>query len=232
MVVAKIDEILPPGEDVSGVDLIEAPIAFIEKELKESAYYILRQAPVVQVMHVLKKADKHFPIGDPDTPLTNPDVRIFEGDTQNVYLVPCPVDLLRVINIKLSTWAVPVSELIPEQHPKYRQQKTIKWTRGTELKPKAALVAFSDYLEVEKHPSFKNIGFAIECFSSVSIPTLSYLHYVPKIKPEDMPDDLVDPMVWECAGRTLVIMNQPERAAIAMQQVQRFFTNKYGMMGE
>lgn len=232
LVAAKIDEILPPGENVPSGALIEAPIPYIEKELKEAGYHILRQAPVIQVKQVIKKAVKHFPVGEANTPVTNPDVRIFEGDTSDVYLVPLPVDFLRFLNIKLSTWSTPVSELIPEEDPKYRNQKNQRWTRGTELKPKAALVSFSDYDAGEVDSNYQNVGLAIECFSSKTTPTLTALHYVPKIAPTAMPEDLVDAMVWECAGRTLLIMNQAERAAIAFQQVQRYFANKYGVIGE
>lgn len=234
LVAAKIDEILPPGENVPSGALIEAPIPYIEKELKESGYYILRQAPVIQVKQVIKKATTHFPAGmtDPATPVPNPSTRVVASDTTGAYLVPLPTDFLRFLNIKLSTWAAPVSELIPEEDPKYRQQKTIKWTRGTELKPKAALVSFSDYIAGELNANFPNIGLAVECFSSTTVPTLTALHYVPKVAPENMPEDIVDAMVWECARRTLVVMKQPERAAIAQQMVQSYFMNKYGVIGE
>lgn len=344
LVAAKIDEILPPGENVPSGALIEAPIPYIEKELKESGYHILRQAPVIQVKQVIKKATTHFPIAptaftgltnvggtnvtnnnlvsinsvtyningqpyglnpmpvtiasDPSTGLnrrdiivgndqneleyisgssnanpdlldfpatpdgkvlvmkviilddgaggfnktyisgtvsgsaSNPNVRVVASDTSGAYLVPCPTDFLRFLNIKLSTWSAPVSELIPEEDPKYREQKTIKWTRGTELKPKAALVSFTDYLPVEINATYPNVGLAIECFSSKTVPTLSALHYVPKVAPTSMPEDLVDAMIWECAGRTLLIMNQAQRAAIAFEQVKRYFMNKYGVIGE
>jgi len=232
LVAAKIDEILPPGDNVPAGAIIEAPIPYIEKELKEAGYHILRQAPVIQVKQVLKKADKHFPVGDANEPVGNPDIRIFEGSTSNVYMVPCPVDFLRFLSIKLSTWNVSVSELIPEEDPKYRNQKNQIWTRGTEIKPKAALVSFSDYIAGEIDVNFNNLGLAIECFSSKTPPTLDFLHYVPKVAPVDMPEDLVDAMVWECAGRTLLIMNQADRAGIAFAQVRRYFANKYGVIGE
>lgn len=344
LVAAKIDEILPPGENVPSGALIEAPIPYIEKELKESGYHILRQAPVIQIKQVIKKANSHFPqppsaftglisvggtnvtngnlvsinsvqyningnsyganpmpvtvapnpasgqnrrdiiVGNdlgqleyiagsssanpnsldfPSTPAgkvlvmkviilddgsggftksyiagptsgssSNPGIRLISSNTENAYLLPCPTDFLRFINIRLSTWSLPVSELIPEEDPKYREQKSIKWTRGTELKPKAALVSFSDYVADEISATYPNIGLAIECFSSKTPPTLSAFHYVPKVEPTAMPEDLIDAMVWECAGRTLLIMNQPQRAATAFAQVQRYFANKYGVIGE
>jgi hypothetical protein len=229
-VAAKIEEILPPGEGVENDSIIEAPIAFIQRELKESGYHILSQAPLIQVKQVLKKAEKHFPV-NPPSPAINPNVRVIPSSTQTAYVIPCPTDFLRFLSIRLSTWKANVTELIPEESPEYLAQQNIKWTRGTELKPKAALISFSDYLETEKNEAFKNIGLAIECFSSRTAPTIAQFNYVPKVSPEQMPDDLVDAMVWECAGRTLLIMKQPERAAIAFAQVQKFFANKYGVIG-
>lgn len=344
LVAAKIDEILPPGENSPGSVFIEAPIAYIEKELKESGYHILRQAPITQVKQVIKKATTHFPFapsafngltnvggtnvtnnnlvsinsvsyninGKPyglnpmpvtiasnptaglnrrdiivgnelnqleyiaGTPNANADlldfpnvptgkilvmkviilddgdggfdktyingtvtqsasntpVRLIPSDTAGAYIIPCPTDFLRFLNIKLSTWALPVSELISEENPRYREQKTIKWIRGTELKPKAALISFTDYIPQEINVAYPNLGLAIECFSSKTYPALSSFYYVPKVEPTAMPEDLVDAMIWECAGRTLLIMNQAQRAALAFAQVQRFFTNKYGLIGE
>jgi hypothetical protein len=136
------------------------------------------------------------------------------------------------LDIQLSTWAAPVSELIEQSDPKYRKQKTNPWTRGTELKPVAALVSFSGYVADEINANFPNQGLAIECFSSKTTPTLGDFHYVPKIKPINMPEDLLDAMIWECAGRTLLVMNQAQRAAIAFEQAKRYFTNKYGILGE
>jgi hypothetical protein len=343
-VAAKIDEILPPGEAVDTDSVIEAPIAFIEKELKEAGYHILRQAPITQVKQVLKKANKHFPLvpnstfglisvggtvvvgtnltginnvnyniagvtfsgnpmpvtvtadptvgfnrrdiivgnslgeleyiegvenANPDSldfpntpsnkvlvmkviilddgvgnfiksysggPITavnsNPNVRVIPSYTDGAYIVPCPTDFLRFLDIRLSTWKVTVSQLIREEDPEYRLQKTIKWTRGTELKPKAAIISFSDYEAGEINATYPNINKAIECFTSKTAPTLSHFHYVPMVAPDQMPNDLVDAMVWECAGRTLLVMNQPERAAMAFAQVPKYFANKYGLTGE
>jgi hypothetical protein len=229
-VAAKIDEILPPGEDVPGDSIIEAPIAFIQRELKESGYHILSQAPIIQVKQVLKKAVKHFGT-DPDSPATNPNVRVIASNTPTAYVIPCPTDFLRFLSIRLSTWKATVTELIPEESEEYLSQQNIKWTRGTELKPKAALISFTDYISAEINSGFKNIGLAIECFSSKTTPTITQFNYVPKVEPTAMPDDLVDAMVWECAGRTLLIMKQPDGAAIAFAQVQKFFANKYGVIG-
>jgi len=343
-VAAKIDEILPPGENVVDDSIIEGPVAFIQRELKESIYDVLRQAPIVQVRQVIKNGTKHFPItpgantglisvgdpvivadsitgiegveyniggigfsGDPlavtaaadptaglnrrdiivgnnlgqleyisgvananpdlldfpntpagsvlimkviildngsgfdktyiDGPITaeadNPNIRVVQSNTPETYIIPCPTDFLRFVNIRLSTWSKPVTELIPEENEaEYTAQKTIKWTRGTQLKPKAALISFADYTEAEISESIPNNGLAIECFTSKTLPTIGQFYYVPRIEPNQLPDDLVDPVVYQCAARVMLIVNQKDRAETAFAMVQKFYSNRYGLKGE
>jgi hypothetical protein len=232
MVVAKIDQIMPPGENIEGGTTIDSPVPYIEKELKESGYHVLRQAPDVQIKQVIKKATKHFPVGstNPDTPATNPNTRIiFAG---GITKIPLPTDFLRFIDIQLENWLVPVSGLMKQTDPKYIREKSIPMLRGTEIKPKAALVSFSDYIGEEIVAGFQNVGLAVECFSNKVEPTTFTLHYVPKTAPTAIPEDLIDAMLWECAGRTFVLMNKKDRAEQAFNQVNRYFSNKYGLYGE
>ncbi len=344
-VAAKIDEILPPGENVVGDSIIEAPVAFIQRELREAVFDVLRQAPLVQVRQVIKKGTKHFPetpgtstglvsvgspvivsnnitgildveynidgigfsgnplpvtaganptaglnrrdiivgnnlgqleyiLGTPNTdadiidfpntpagtvlvmkvivldngsgfdktyiggPLTaeaeNPNIRVIPSNTPLAYVIPCPTDFLRFVNIRLNSWSKPVTELIPEENDaEYSAQKNISWTRGTELKPKAALISFADYTDEEISATIPNVGLAIECFTSKATPTtIGQFYYVPRLAPDKLPEDLVDPVVWQCAGRVMTILNQTDRAGTAFAMSQRYFTNKYGLKGE
>jgi hypothetical protein len=342
-VAAKIDEILPPGEAVPGDSIIESPVAFIQRELKESANDILRQAPILQVKRVIKKGTKHFPsanavqnglvfsggtntinndlvsingvtyilngvtftgnpmpvtiAGDPDAgfnrrdivvgnssgtleyiagtpnaipglldfPLTpegkilvkkvillyngvdgfdktytnpptvaattNPNIRVIPSLTPQAYVIPCPTDFLRFVDIRLSTWKATVSELIPQEDPRYIEQQNIKWTRGTELKPVGAMVSFTEYISAEIVSGIENTGLAIECFTSKTLPTIQAFRYVPQVAPTLMPDDLVDAMVYQCAGRVLLIMQQPEKAQLAFSRVASYYSNKFGVTG-
>lgn len=234
MVLAKIDEILPPGEQTEGITTIEAPVKFITRELSESCNYVLSKAPDIQVRQVMKKAEKHFPVGstDPATPETNPNVRIIYDAATGFTKIPLPTDFLRFLDIQLQNWLVPVSIAMKQSDPKYIREKSIPDLGGTEIKPKAAIVSFSEYITEEINANFPNVGSAIECFSNKVAPTTFTLHYVPKINPINIPDDLRDAMLWECAGRTLEILNKPDRAKNAYAQVERYFSKKYGLQGE
>lgn len=231
---AKIDEVVPTGDNVEAGAIVEAPVNFIEDELNRSAEFILRMAPVTMVKQAMVKAAKHFPVGktNPDTPGTNPDIRlIYDSETQ-IAIVPCPQDFLRFIGIELSTWKLPVVELLKQEDPKYRKQKNNWDHRGTETKPVAALIGFTDYVNDEISADWPNRKIAIECFSSKTTPTITALHYVPKLDAIEMPDDLIDPMLWMCAARALRIMRQTEASNTAKGVVEEYFGYKFGFLSE
>ena len=231
---SKIDEVVPKGDNVEAGALSEAPVNFIEEELDRSAEFILRMGPVTMVKQAMVKAAKHFPVGmtDPNTPSPNPDVRVIYDSDTGIAIVPCPQDFLRFISIELSTWRMPVMELLKQEDPKYRIQKNNRDHRGTELKPKAALIGFTDYATEEISSAWPNRKIAIECFSSKTTPTLTALHYVPKTKAINMPDDLIDPMLWMCAARALRIMRQNQAAEVAKAVVEEYFGYKFGFYSE
>ena len=231
---SKIDETIPKGDNVESGALVEAPVNFIEEELDRSSEFILRNAPVTMVKQAMVKAAKHFKDGmtDPNTPSPNPNVRVIYDTTEKIAVVPCPQDFLRFISIQLSTWKMPVMELLKQEDPKYRKQKNNYEHRGTETKPIAALIGFTDYVEDEISADWPNRNIAIECFSSKTTPTLTALHYVPKTKAVDLPEDLIDPMLWMCAARTLRIMRQYDAAVAAKGVVEEYFGYKFGFYSE
>lgn len=229
---AKIDEVLPSVEGVAAEGMREAPVNFIDEVLDKAAEFILHNAPKTMVRQVIKKAEFHFPVDHPDVPGVNPAVRLIYDAVTGISVVPCPTDFLRFLTIELSDWEVPSTELLEEGDPKYRMQKNNSIKRGTAKKPQAALIGFTDYVAGEIDANFSNKGTAIECFSSKSVPTISRFHYVPKTAAIDMPDDLIDAVCWEAASRTLYMMQQPEKAGVARQQVLIYFQNKYGIIGE
>ncbi len=230
---AKIDEVLPPGDNVNAEALIEGPVNYIDSELDRSADFILRQAPVTMVKQVMKSALKHFPISiSPATPEANPDVRVIYDQVELTSIIPVPQDFLRFISLKLDSWRSPVMELLRQEDPKYRKQKNNFFYRGTAHKPVAALIGFTDYLPAEVSASFPNNKLALECFTTKAAPTIETFHYVPRTLAEDMPDDMIDALCWECASRVLLIMKRPTESQAAKAQVGIYFDNKYGMYGE
>lgn len=163
---------------------------------------------------------------------SNPNVRLIYNDNTGISLVPCPTDFLRFISIELSNWSMPVMELLKQEDPKYRIQKNNRDHRGTALKPKAALVGFTDYLPSEINASYPNRNVAIECFSSKTAPTLTAFHYIPKTSAINLPEDLIDPMLWMCAARALRIMRQFPAAEAAKGVVEEYFGYKFGFYSE
>jgi hypothetical protein len=165
---------------------------------------------------------------------TNPSIRLIFTQAKGISLIPCPTDYLRFVSILLSTWETPVTELIEENDAKYRIQKNDRYRRGSNKKPFAALVGFSDYIPAEENANFFNRGTAIECFSSPasSAPTITKFHYIPETKANNMPPNLIDAVCWDAASQTLEMMNQPEKANRALAISERYFNNKYGLLGE
>jgi|GEM_PF-7098347 hypothetical protein len=162
---------------------------------------------------------------------SNPPVRLIYSATEKTSIIPCPADFARFISIKLSSWKVQATELIPEEDPKYRFMKNNSMHSGSETKPKAALISFIDYTNAEISQTYSNTRLAIECFSSKVQPSLLQFLYVPIIPAEQMPNDLIDATCWEAAARTLHMMNQPQRAEIARAQALKYFENMYGLVG-
>lgn len=231
---SKIDEVLPAIEGQEGQGAIEAPVAFIREVIDKAAENIIHKAPLTYVRQITKSSNNHFPVGHPDVPATNPDVRVIADNVNGVYVVPCPTDFLRFVSILLSNFETPVTELIDERDPKYRIQKNNRFRRGSNLKPHGALIGFTDYEANEQNASFFNKGMAIECFadSLESSPTITKFHYIPETKAINMPPNLIDAVCWDAASQTLEMMGQPEKANRALAISERYFGNKYGLVGE
>jgi hypothetical protein len=79
-----------------------------------------------------------------------------------------------------------------------------------------------------------NSGTAIECYRAASVnDTLTKFHYIPRLNAEEMPDDLIDPMIWHCAGRVLESMGRMQESTAAMQKADALLGNlKVGIKGE
>ena len=79
-----------------------------------------------------------------------------------------------------------------------------------------------------------NSGTAIECFRAGSVnDTLEKFHYIPRLKVEEIPDDIIDPVIWHCAGRVLEFMGRMEESSAAMAKADALLGNlKMGLKGE
>lgn len=79
-----------------------------------------------------------------------------------------------------------------------------------------------------------NSGTAIEVFRAGSVnDTITKFHYIPRMTVEEIPDDIIDPVIWHCAGRVLEFMGRMEESSAAMAKADALLGNlKLGIKGE
>lgn len=121
-----------------------------------------------------------------------------------------PTNFLRLIKLRLASWIKPVNELLPEEHPKFQLQYNNKYLRGTVNRPIAFIVNAST--------SDKQVY----CFGKGATNTISELYYCKKTDPDQMPDNILEPMFYIGAFKVLVAMEKPEVAKVAMTQFENF----------
>jgi hypothetical protein len=212
-VVNKIDEVLPGGENLQGETAIEAPIGFIDEELDSSARHVLLIAPDDMVMSAIKAGVNHNQTGT-----AVPSRLIINQDLTAKYVLP--TDFLRFVDIKLDSWARSVPEVIDYKDPKYINQVN-RFRRGDWRKPKAVLAPFKEYVANEVIANEPNVNYCLELYSAkASGDVVERFYYVPRLKAEDVPQDLIDPVAWICASRALQILKRPEESQLAMQRAE------------
>lgn len=144
-VAARVDELLPTGDNTGGSTMIEAPMAKIEKELDHSALYVLRRGDLNIVLPAIEGDLKHFHgdnVEDVDTRI------IIDAATKKTTIV-CPDDFARFVSCRLSGWKQDLQVVLPQADPSYRQQESNPYTGGSKYKPKGYLVSFFSYISAE-----------------------------------------------------------------------------------
>lgn len=143
---ARIDEVVPEGENKGGQTSIEAPIETIDDELDYSAHYILRTAKIELLFPTIQSDKKHFhgdSVNEVNTRLVI--------DSNRVATIVCPEDFLRFVACRLSGWKRDLKEIISQTDAKYRFQEGNKYTSGSADKPEGAMVSFGEYLTTITH---------------------------------------------------------------------------------
>lgn len=82
--------------------------------------------------------------------------------------------------------------------------------------------------------AYANSGQAIEVYRTGSgSDTIEKFHYIPRLTAEEMPDELIDSMIWHCAGRVFEFMGNTEGSNIAFAKADALLGNlKSGLEGE
>lgn len=125
--------------------------------------------------------------------------------------IQLPIDFLRLIKLKLSGWNKSINELFPEEHPKFQLQYTNKYLRGTINRPIAFIVNATT-----------NQNKDILCFGNSNDNNVSQFYYCKKLVAELIPDNILEPLFYIGAFKTLVAMEKPEQAKVAMTQFENF----------
>lgn len=147
LVAARIDELIPVGDNVGGQTAIEETYPRMDEELDLATLHILRIAPVHLLLQVAEYDKKHFhdEVDDDVIGTTYPDIDTPISIASNlIATVTLPDNFFRFVRVKLSGWERPVSELISIDSPKYRLQfnqfRTWNYTN-----PGVALIPYSGY---------------------------------------------------------------------------------------
>lgn len=130
--------------------------------------------------------------------------------------VVIPEDFLIFLSLELSEWKRTVYEWVDPRSDQHRLQYN-SFTAADAQNPVVSKVPA---------PSTAN-GEAFRCYPQDSGPTLSEFAYVPETAPEDVPSQLVGPMVLQATGFTLVADKEEgsqmafDIATLLMEQIER-----------
>lgn len=186
-----MDEVLPSQNQI-GDSAIESPISNMGEELDTAAEFVIKLSRTELLLSLVKKA-------------TAPKI---EANEDGSGLIHVPSDLVRFIRLQLSDWHRPVDKLITQHDPEYLKQRN-KFVRGTIYKPVGVLVAYTE----------SDSNQAIEYYSTqVKKPVIKEFSYIPETKAENMPNMLIDSVIWMTASRALSILRYSIESAFANEQ--------------
>lgn len=187
-----LDEISSENMPIVDVGMVDNnPLdEIIDSLLDESAVEILMKAP----FHRLDISSATV------TPEQN-----FNDKTIGKFALP--EDFLRLVYFTMSDWLRPVTELAIKGDP-VSQRQSIKYIRGGLARPVGVLVKDDGGLKIEYYST------------RVERHEVSEFKYIARTTAEYISDEMVDAMCWICAGKTLVVMGQPEQAKNAYDNAQ------------
>jgi hypothetical protein len=128
-----------------------------------------------------------------------------KADNQTGTIV-LPDDFLRIVSLKMSDWEQPVTELAIQGDELAKMQSN-KHLRGSVAKPVGVL-------------NKTNAGYQINYYSSSTHDVEEFL-YIKRDDAENIADSqLVDAMVWVCAGKTLGVLGEANLANLCYENAK------------
>lgn len=117
-----------------------------------------------------------------------------------------PADFLRLVSLKMSDWQQPVTELAIAGDEVAKRQAN-RFLRGGKAKPVGVL-------------NKTNAGYQIDYYSSSTHDVEEFL-YIKRDTAENIADSqLVDAMVWICAGKTLGVLGEANLANLCYENAK------------
>lgn len=179
----RIDEVSSEGElivDV-GIENTKPYDSIIDELLDESALEVLLKAPFYRL--AVSKAENLV-----CTPVAN---------DKSIGKISVPNDFIRLVSFKMSDWQQSVTSLAQPGDELARKQSN-KYIRGGIAKPVGVLKNTPDGLVIEYYSVKQSDTHSLEEF-----------YYIKKDTAENITDaQMIDAMVWICAGKTLGVLNQ------------------------
>lgn len=176
---SKIDELSPSDALIVEVGQDDnKPIdTIIGDLLDESAKEVLLKAPIHRL---------------PATSSAN--VATADAGDSTIGTIDVPTDFLRLVELKMTQWKRPVTEL-QQQGSKIAERQYNKYLRGGTVKPVAVL-------------SHRATKLVIEYFSVETVHTVERFLYIKKDVAENVPEILQDALCWICASRVLSVFGK------------------------
>lgn len=178
---SKIDELSPSTAMIVDVGQEDSkPIdTIIGDLLDESAKEVLLKAPIHRL---------------PATSSAN--AATADAGDSTIGTIDVPTDFLRLVELKMTQWKRPVTEL-QQQGSKIAERQYNKYLRGGTVKPVAVL-------------SHRATKLVIEYFSVETVHTVERFLYIKKDVAENIPEILQDALCWICASRVLSVFGKTE----------------------
>jgi len=129
--------------------------------------------------------------------------------------IECPDDFLRFLSLQLDTWKRPVFELTDPRTNLYRLQ----------FNSRAASDTYNPIVVLTPNSTGANGKQALQAFPAPSgALSITSFEYVGTTAPENMPEELLDAMLWETTGRALQAQKE-EGAGPAYELAQQAINN-------
>lgn len=197
----RIDEVCASGDIISpvGVENTKPYDSIIDELLNEAAIELLLKVPYyrLDVASANVVCSAIGPIMTQSEQAEGDGVKTIAPMIKNAGRAILPDDFLRLVSFKMSEWQQPVTELYFAHDEVAKRQANI-YTRASVAKPVGVLRKLAD-------------GYAIDYYSvtaQTNEHTLEEFLYIKRDTPENISDELVDIMVWICAGKTLGVLGE------------------------